>query len=160
MVQGVGFRPFVYRLAQDLALRGWVQNCGAYVEVVAEGEPAALQSLLQRLIDEAPALARPYLRSVESYTGPISEIGFQIKNSTVQTDPDIHLPLDSHVCADCLRELNTPSNRRYRYPFINCTQCGPRYTLIHALPYDRSRTSMTAFPLCPACRAEYLNSDD
>lgn len=160
VVQGVGFRPFVFRLAQDLGLRGWVQNCGAYVEITAEGEGAALQSLLQGVISDAPPLARPYLLDLVPKNNLAGYADFQIKHSALTRAPDVHLPLDSHACDACLHELSDPNNRRYRYPFINCTQCGPRYTLIDALPYDRQRTSMADFPLCAACRAEYENPQD
>ena len=157
-VQGVGFRPFVYRLACELDLAGSVQNCSGRVAIEVEGALAELEVFRRRVIDDAPPLARPVLFACE----PLPVRGgaeFAILPSRA-SKADIHLPLDTAPCPDCLRELRDPADRRYRYPFINCAHCGPRYTLIEALPYDRVRTSMAAFPLCPACRAEYENPLD
>jgi hydrogenase maturation protein HypF len=159
VVQGVGFRPFVYRLATDLGLRGWVRNCAGQVEVVAAGSQARLQLFDERLISQAPLIARPAIESRESLDDVLAD-GFRILASDGAGEADIHLPPDYFVCDECLAELNTPTDRRYRYPFINCTQCGPRYTLITALPYDRPNTSMAGFPLCPACRREYTDLHD
>ena len=158
-VQGVGFRPFVYRLAQQHQITGWVRNINGAVEIQAEGEPAQLDHFSQALLNEAPPLSAP---------GPLTIVVtqtthadcFAILDSQTGSAADIHLPADGFVCADCLTELNDPANRRYRYPFINCTQCGPRYTLITALPYDRHNTSMHGFALCPDCQREYDNPAD
>ncbi|NWG87931.1 MAG: carbamoyltransferase HypF [Hydrogenophilaceae bacterium] len=152
-VQGVGFRPFVYRLAHRLGIKGWVQNVTGRVLVHAEADSAALDAFAAALIDEAPATARPEL--IHHEIAALENCpAFKILDSEGGI-PDIHLPPDWFACPDCLRELDDPQDRRHRYPFINCTQCGPRYTLIERLPYDRANTAMRGFPLCPACRAEY-----
>lgn len=152
-VQGVGYRPFVYRLAHELGVAGWVQNVTGAVLVHAEGTADVLAAFEHALVARAPAIARP--RLTESVTAPVEgHTRFAICDSEAGA-PDIHVPPDFFVCADCLRELADPGDRRHRYPFINCTQCGPRYTLITALPYDRPNTAMAGFPLCPACAAEY-----
>ena len=153
-VQGVGYRPFVYRLAAELGIRGWVRNATGAVEVHAEGTAAALADLARGLVEQAPAIARPHLVRDEAAAYE-AHAGFAILPSDAGTAPDIHVPPDYFTCDDCLRELNDPADRRHGYPFINCTQCGPRYTLITSLPYDRPNTSMAGFPLCPACRKEY-----
>jgi hydrogenase maturation protein HypF len=153
-VQGVGFRPFVYRLAHEFGLSGWVQNRSGEVEIQIQGDPALLAAFQQALIQQAPPLARPQL-------GPVEPIclqdfnGFSIQPSATDAVPDIHVPPDCFTCDDCLAELRDPQARRYRYPFINCTQCGPRYTLIRTLPYDRSNTTLAGFPLCEDCHSEY-----
>lgn len=158
-VQGVGFRPFVYRLAQRFELTGWVQNRSGEVEIHAQGEADKLDAFERALMEEAPPLAQPALREVT--TAPWQSYdAFLIRASAAEAEPDIHVPPDYFTCAACLAELQDPAARRYRYPFINCTQCGPRYTLIRALPYDRPNTTLAAFPLCDACRAEYENPLD
>ncbi len=158
-VQGVGFRPFVYRLAQQHGITGWVRNTNGAVEIHAEGAPARLQRFTASLVSEAPPLSAPGPLSVRDC--PPERYGaFSILDSAASSQADVHLPADGFVCADCLAELNDPANRRFRYPFINCTQCGPRYTLITALPYDRPNTAMRDFALCPDCRAEYENPLD
>ncbi len=158
-VQGVGFRPFIYRLAHDLNLTGWVQNLSGEVEVLIQGDSDPLAIFRQRVIDDAPPLAQPVLGSVESVAvKPLND--FTIHPSAAGETPDIHVPPDYFTCDDCLAELTNPTARRYRYPFINCTQCGPRYTLIRALPYDRPNTTLADFPLCEDCRAEYENPLD
>ena len=159
IVQGVGFRPFVYRMAHHYGLRGWVRNCTGRVEVVASGPRDCLQAFARDLLARAPAIARPAIERTEN----LSELDcddFRILASDSGEDSDIHVPPDYFVCADCLAELNDPADRRYRYPFINCTQCGPRYTLIRALPYDRAHTSMAEFVLCADCEREYRDSLD
>ncbi|MGD2075940.1 MAG: carbamoyltransferase HypF [Gammaproteobacteria bacterium] len=158
-VQGVGFRPFVYRLARQYGLRGWVRNRRGQVEVVAAGTAEGLQAFGRDLVAAAPAIARPEIERVESIAAPSLD-DFRVSGSEATGDADIQVPPDFFVCRDCLRELNDPHDRRYRYPFINCTQCGPRYTLIRALPYDRHNTSMAAFALCPQCRREYTDVGD
>jgi hydrogenase maturation protein HypF len=158
-VQGVGFRPFVFRLAQRFALAGCVQNLAGQVLIEAEGPPAALQAFGAALIAEAPPLARPNILLHERIA-PQSRTQFVIAASSADAQADIHVPPDYFMCEDCRRELHDPRDRRYRYPFINCTQCGPRYTLIARLPYDRANTTMDAFTLCAACRAEYDNPAD
>jgi len=153
-VQGVGFRPFVYRLAQSLNIHGWVKNLKGKVLIHAEASADVLDQFIHALIDEAPDIARPVIGRQEALEpGPIT--GFMILDSDEDAAADIHIPVDFYTCPDCLREMNDPQDRRYHYPFINCTQCGPRYTLIRALPYDRANTSMAEFSLCAECQAEY-----
>ena len=159
VVQGVGFRPFVYRLAQRHGVSGWVKNRTGQVEVVACGSADQLEAFAGDLIARAPAISQPEIQQVES-PGPLAFERFEILDSESNPHSDIHLPVDYFVCDDCLHELNDPSDRRYRYPFINCTQCGPRYTLIDSLPYDRENTSMRSFRLCSQCEHEYLDPAD
>ncbi|MBK7422400.1 MAG: carbamoyltransferase HypF [Propionivibrio sp.] len=156
IVQGVGFRPFVWRLAQELKLAGWVRNDAEGVEIAAEGAQAEVETLLHRLRAEAPPLAR--IDTVHAETlKPAGLIGFCIAGSggnsvtgaTTAIGPDVAL------CADCLAELFDPAGRRWRHAFITCTHCGPRYTVTRALPYDRPQTSLAPFPLCPDCAIEY-----
>jgi hydrogenase maturation protein HypF len=153
-VQGVGYRPFVVRTARDLGLAGTVHNGAGRVRIHAEGRPELLDALTRALVDDAPPLARPRLE--RSDPAPLLGLArFDIVASDAEGTPEIHIPPDLFTCDDCLQELSDPAERRHAYPFINCTQCGPRYTLITAMPYDRPNTSMADFPLCPACRAEY-----
>ncbi len=159
VVQGVGFRPFIYRHAKAHGLHGWVRNSSGRVEIHVQGQAQDLEAFTHTLIGAAPVLSRPVLQSVSET--PCADIGeFLIRPSLADADADIHLPADLFTCEDCLRELHDPGNRRYRYPFINCTQCGPRYTLIEALPYDRPNTSMSGFDLCDDCLAEYTDPLD
>lgn len=158
-VQGVGFRPFVYRLAQRFQLTGLVQNLSGQVLIEAEGAAHILDAFAAALLSDAPPLARPQLVSVESIA-PLQLDHFEILSSKIHEDAQIHIPPDYFLCEDCRREMLDPQDRRYRYPFINCTQCGPRYTLITQIPYDRANTSMAGFMLCAACRAEYENPLD
>lgn len=158
-VQGVGFRPFLYRLAARHGLTGWARNTVGEVELLVCGPPAALDAFEREVIASAPAIAAPRLRSREDWQGePPRE--FRILPSAAGNSPRIFVPPDYFTCPDCLAELRDPADRRFRYPFINCTQCGPRYTLIRALPYDRPNTSMDGFPMCDACRAEYEDPAD
>ena len=154
VVQGVGYRPFVYRLAREHRLKGWVRNCLGQVEIVATGTADQLQAFERGLVQRAPAIAHPEISHSEPLDG-VTLKDFRILASETAQAGDIHVPPDYFVCEDCLAELDDPHNRRYRYPFINCTQCGPRYTLIEALPYDRANTSMARFDLCPDCVQEY-----
>jgi len=153
-VQGVGFRPFVYRLAIRHGIVGHVQNQLGEVEVVAQGSAEALERFVSDLVADAPPLSSPSILSVETVDEVDREL-FEIIDSAADTDAKIFVPPDYFMCDDCKEELQDSSDRRYAYPFINCTQCGPRYTLIEALPYDRVNTSMSGFPLCPDCEAEY-----
>ena len=158
-VQGVGFRPFVYRLAKSHGLTGQVQNRLGEVHVIASGDAATLRRFQRDLINSAPPLSRPGIDTVLPIsTGPFDD--FEITASSAQTDARIFVPPDYFMCDDCRRELHDVRDRRYRYPFINCTQCGPRYTLIQELPYDRPHTSMACFPLCKDCTEEYLDPSD
>ena len=158
-VQGVGFRPFVSRLAYEFGLAGWVRNHSGQVEIQVEGLEISLIAFQNALIDRAPPLAQPNVPQVSIVTCSGSS-GFIIKASEVGHTSDSHIPPDYFVCDDCLNEMQNPAERRYRYPFINCTQCGPRYTLIKTLPYDRPNTVMASFDLCPACLREYSNPQD
>ncbi|HVS85299.1 MAG TPA: carbamoyltransferase HypF [Gaiellaceae bacterium] len=153
VVQGVGFRPFVYGAARRLSLGGFVLNDGDGVMVEAEGEPALLDALEQALHDEAPPLAR--VESVVWEHVPLQdERSFRIELSKPAGHSAL-IPADVATCDDCLRELFDPADRRFRYPFVNCTQCGPRFTIVTAVPYDRPNTTMAGFPLCEDCRREY-----
>jgi hydrogenase maturation protein HypF len=152
-VQGVGFRPFVWRLANELRLEGFVRNDAHGVEIEVQGEPQALDLFLDRLSGEAPALAR--VDAIEARAAPeLPEGGFAIEPS-VAGRARTGIPADAAVCGECLAELFDPHDRRYRYAFINCTQCGPRYTITRRVPYDRPQTSMRAFALCERCGTEY-----
>jgi hydrogenase maturation protein HypF len=153
-VQGVGFRPFVYRLAQSHGIAGHVQNQLGEVEVIAAGTAAIVEQFLHDLVACAPPLSSPTVAAVENIDIPDVDT-FEIIDSRADAAAQIFVPPDYFMCDDCRRELKDPADRRHAYPFINCTQCGPRYTLIEALPYDRSNTSMRGFPLCPDCEAEY-----
>ncbi|HKI73066.1 MAG TPA: carbamoyltransferase HypF [Pseudomonadales bacterium] len=158
-VQGVGYRPFVYRLAHRLGVSGWVLNASGEVEILAEAPPQVLDIFERALVDEAPPLARPQLKQSDSARLEGSH-GFSIRESHESDRPDIHVPPDQFACDDCIDEMNASTGHRYRYPFINCTQCGPRYTIIRAMPYDRPNTTMRDFPLCPTCGAEYSDPLD
>ena len=157
-VQGVGFRPFVYRLAHELKLGGWVRNDAAGVAIEAQGPATVLERFLVALrqppplarIDELRTTALPARAGGEGFVIHASHAG----PVRAEITPDVA------VCAACLAELFDPADRRYRYPFINCTHCGPRYTITRAIPYDRPNTSMAGFPLCPACAREYHNPAD
>lgn len=152
-VQGVGFRPFVYRLAQETGLSGWVRNDAAGVLAEVQGERGRLDDFLARLKSELPPLAR--IDSLEAEeTAVAAEQGFAILASAGGRAATAIAP-DTAVCPACLGELFDPTDRRYRYPFINCTHCGPRYTITAKLPYDRPNTSMAPFRQCPSCQAEY-----
>ncbi len=159
VVQGVGFRPFVYNLATRLGLSGWVLNHSGGVDLEAEGPEPALQTFLTALREEAPPLAR-----IESLTAeeiaPNGYKNFEIRHSERQAGRYQIISPDVATCSDCLRELFDPNDRRYRYPFINCTNCGPRFTIIKDIPYDRPNTTMRVFPLCEDCREEYEDPTD
>jgi hydrogenase maturation protein HypF len=159
IVQGVGFRPFVFRLATELGLTGWVRNTPAGVELELQGGEEQLAAFSCRLQSELPPLA--VINSLDSSDIPIigEETGFVIlASSDGRREPQI--APDSALCADCLRELSDPVDRRYRYPFITCTNCGPRWTIVTGVPYDRPLTTMAGFPLCPKCEEEYRNPLD
>jgi hydrogenase maturation protein HypF len=157
-VQGVGFRPFVYRLAHLYELAGWVRNHGGEVDILAEGPVERLRAFGDALLSRAPPAAAPRLLDVQAARAESSH-GFRILAST-RGDSTIHVPADLFTCDDCLAELRDPRARRHRYPFINCTQCGPRYTLIRKMPYDRANTTLDGFPLCRDCAAEYADPLD
>jgi hydrogenase maturation protein HypF len=159
IVQGVGFRPLMYRLAVKNALTGFVQNRPEGVVAEVEGPPAVVDHFLDNLRRELPPLA--HITHIESTEIEIRhDRDFQIIQSNSEGQADVHITPDAATCPDCLRELFNPSNRRFRYPFINCTNCGPRLTIINAIPYDRVHTSMSCFPFCEQCRSEYENPAD
>lgn len=153
-VQGVGFRPFVHRIAAACGLSGWVSNTPGAVVVRVEGDAASLSRFRDLLRDEAPPAARIARLSVRKVL-PTGARGFGIRESRTEGAALSTIPPDIATCPDCLAELSDPADRRYRYPFTNCTNCGPRFTIVSSLPYDRERTSMSAFPMCPDCRREY-----
>jgi hydrogenase maturation protein HypF len=158
-VQGVGFRPFVHRLAGELALTGWVGNSAQGVSLEVEGEPRLLREFLDRLPRERPAISS--IQSLEAtWLDAAGFDSFQIRASTVGGQKIALVLPDLATCPDCLRELFDPANRRHRYPFTNCSHCGPRYSIIETLPYDRRNTTMKKFSLCPACREEYDDPSD
>lgn len=159
VVQGVGFRPFVYGLAQRLQLTGWVRNTSAGVDIEADGRAEALHAFMQALQEELPPLARIEEMAV-SYQPANGFTRFEIVHSQAVAGGFQPVATDTAVCADCLRELFDPHDRRYRYPFINCTNCGPRFTIIQGMPYDRPQTTMSPFAMCPTCAAEYGNPLD
>ncbi|MFH1070132.1 MAG: carbamoyltransferase HypF [Candidatus Glassbacteria bacterium] len=159
IVQGVGFRPFVFRLAHRLGIAGRVANTVHGVKIEAEAEPGALAEFVRALVQDAPPIA-----SVQSVrrkrTGLKGYSGFQIVPSTSQAGRTTCISPDVAVCEDCLAEMRDPSNRRWRYPFINCTNCGPRFTIILDVPYDRANTTMNRFVMCELCGAEYHDPYD
>ncbi|HEY3341119.1 MAG TPA: carbamoyltransferase HypF, partial [Anaerolineae bacterium] len=158
-VQGVGFRPFVYRLAIEMQLPGWVINSSQGVFIEVEGANERLDEFLRRVQAEKPP--RSFVQSLESsFLDPVGFTGFEIRHSEESGVKTALVLPDLATCPDCLHDISDPDNRRYQYPFTNCTNCGPRYSIIDALPYDRPNTSMKAFTLCDDCRAEYENPLD
>ena len=188
IVQGVGMRPFVYRQATEHGIAGWVLNTGDGVHIEAHAEGGALEAFVRSLRDQAPAAAQvdtvdvaffdkaeePIIEPDASTLEPAADVRpgaeavhplqaeprFRIIASQDETEHSTLVSPDIATCDDCLRELFDPSDRRYHYPFINCTNCGPRFTIIRSLPYDRAQTSMGAFPMCPACASEYADPLD
>ncbi len=159
LVQGVGFRPYVWRLARGLDLAGWVRNDAGGVEIVVSGTVEAVAAFTRRLPEEAPPLAEIGALAWEDAPAVDPGAEFRILDSGAGPAATM-IGHDTAVCPACLAELFNPADRRWRYPFINCTQCGPRYTLTRGLPYDRAQTSMAAFPLCPDCAREYGDPAD
>ena len=158
-VQGVGFRPFVYRLASYHGVCGSVQNQLGNVEIIAVAAADILRVFRKDIIDKAPPLSRPVIDQIET-VDVVAANSFEIIPSAADARAQVFVPPDYFMCDDCRRELHDAGDRRHGYPFINCTQCGPRYTLIETLPYDRPNTSMAEFPLCPDCDAEYRDPAD
>ena len=154
VVQGVGFRPFVYRLAFEEGLAGFIGNDTDGVTIEVEGPEERVEAFLDRLRAEAPPLARIDSIVARDVTA-IGEVGFRIVASEVLGPVSTGIPADAATCRDCLRELLDPEDRRYGYPFLNCTNCGPRFTITRRIPYDRPQTSMARFKMCAACQAEY-----
>jgi hydrogenase maturation protein HypF len=159
IVQGVGFRPFVYRLARQLNLRGFVGNDSQGVLIEVQGEPDAITAFSETLVAQHPPGARIDSCDVINID-LVNEHGFVIGASHHGSTASTLISPDLAVCEDCLRELFDPADRRYRYPFINCTNCGPRYTIIDTIPYDRPNTSMHRFPMCPDCEREYHDPEN
>jgi hydrogenase maturation protein HypF len=158
-VQGVGFRPTVYRVATGLGLRGWVLNSSAGVEIEVEGPEDAAQRFVPALLEQKPKHAT--IQGLETrWLDPVGHVGFEVREALEAGPPTTLVLPDIATCADCLRELLDPSDRRFSYPFINCTHCGPRFTIVESLPYDRERTTMARFVMCRACRSEYQDPRD
>ena len=158
-VQGVGFRPFVYRLARQFDLNGWVLNNTGGVQIEIQGFPGSLQRFIDALQLKKPAHAD--IRNLNvTYLDTGDDTDFHIRKSVATESPTAYAPPDLAPCEDCLQELLDPDNRRYQYPFVNCTRCGPRFSIIEALPYDRSNTTMKMFILCDICRHEYETPAD
>jgi hydrogenase maturation protein HypF len=154
IVQGVGFRPFIYRLATENHLTGFITNTEAGVSIEVEGSKDAVGAFLARLPKEAPPLAR--ITSILVADRPSNhEVDFRILPSRAGNDRRVLIAPDIAICSDCLGELFNRADRRFHYSFINCTNCGPRYTIVRDIPYDRARTSMAPFPMCPECQREY-----
>jgi len=155
IVQGVGFRPFIHRMVKEYGLTGTIKNTSSGVELELEGERDVLSRFVKELPEKAPKLS--VIEEIEaSYSSELRGFAdFQILGSKTEALRDTLISPDICICDDCLRELQNPADRRYRYPFINCTNCGPRFTIIRDVPYDRARTSMSAFPMCPDCEREY-----
>ena len=158
-VQGVGFRPYVFRLAGELGLAGFVLNDAHGVLIEVEGSDTAVERFLARLPAEAPPLASVD-RVVAEARQPVGHSGFQIVESPQGETADAQIAPDSATCADCLAELFDPHDRRHRYPFVNCTNCGPRFTIVRGVPYDRPQTTMAGFRMCARCQAEYDDPGD
>ena len=160
IVQGVGFRPFVYRMAKKYLINGWVLNAADGVYIHAEGESKLVDEFIMELSDNAPAASK--VEEIDIKEVPLEEFdSFEIRFSDDEAVAETTLVSpELATCADCVAELFNPNDRRYRYPFINCTNCGPRFTIIDHLPYDRAATSMAAFPMCERCSAEYADPLD
>ncbi|KLU66487.1 carbamoyltransferase HypF [Desulfosporosinus acididurans] len=157
IVQGVGFRPFVFKLAEELNLKGWVNNSSKGVTIHAEGEN--MDCFLQRLVSDSPPLAKILMVRTEEANFE-NFCSFHITRSEAQQDADVLISPDVATCQDCLHEILDKNNRRFGYPFTNCTNCGPRYTIIRDVPYDRAQTTMSTFPMCESCAAEYQDPRD
>ena len=160
IVQGVGFRPFIHRLVRDHHLLGCIRNTSSGVTLELEGEEADLAAFLQDLPEQAPPLSVIEEIRTETMDGLAGYTAFSIEASERQWERRTLISPDVAVCPDCLRELRDPADRRYLFPFINCTNCGPRFTIIEDVPYDRARTSMKKFPMCSKCRTEYEDIED
>ncbi len=159
IVQGVGFRPFVYGLAIQRGLKGWVYNTSEDVKIEVEGEAQTIEQFCHELEAKAPPLARIEELSV-AHDPPAGYTAFEIRHSVAEEGKYQLISPDIATCKDCLNELLDPSDRRYRYPFTNCTNCGPRFTIIEDMPYDRTKTTMRDFTMCPECQEEYDNPLD
>lgn len=159
VVQGVGFRPHIYKLAGLHSIDGWVKNDASGVTIEAEGAPAAVEAFIKDIKRKKPAASRVDSVSA-SEIKPAGGRGFTIAKSGGRAPSAAMIPADLALCPDCRGELLDPCDRRYLYPFTNCTNCGPRFTIVRSVPYDRPATTMAGFRMCPACRAEYGNPLD
>ena len=160
IVQGVGFRPFIHKLVKERGLRGYIKNTSSGVELELEGEREELTGFIEDIPRRAPKLAVIEAMETEYLPDLAGYEDFRILSSKTEAFRNTLISPDICICDDCLRELRTPGDRRYRYPFINCTNCGPRFTIIKDVPYDRAKTSMSAFPMCPDCDREYHDIED
>jgi hydrogenase maturation protein HypF len=159
IVQGVGFRPYVYRLAQRFNLTGTVRNSESGVSIEVQGAPRDIRSFLDALPKESPPLAKLLAIETTDLT-LVEESAFVILESDRSHTANTLIPADIATCDECIDELLNSTDRRFSYPFINCTNCGPRFTIVRSVPYDRAYTSMDAFPMCALCQAEYDNPLD
>ncbi|MCK5548168.1 MAG: carbamoyltransferase HypF, partial [Thermoplasmata archaeon] len=158
-VQGVGFRPFVYNLARGLGLKGWVANNPSGVEIEVEGTKKQLEEFLESIKKKKPPMA--LIQSVKyDVLDSAGYTEFEIRESSESEEKSVLVLPDIGTCDECLEEISGPDERRYRYPFTNCTNCGPRYTIIEKLPYDRTNTTMKTFEMCPECSREYGTPED
>src|SRR5579871_3839945 len=158
-VQGVGFRPFVYRLATEMALTGWVLNSSSGLVVEVEGPPDDLRRFEQRIELERPRASVVNTREA-AWIPAEGSTQFEIHHSETDSAKSVNVLPDLATCADCREELFDPANRRYLYPFTNCTNCGPRYTIVQDIPYDRPKTTMSDFRMCAECDREYHDPAD
>lgn len=154
VVQGVGMRPFVYRLAKELGLRGWVRNSTIGVEIEVEGELQALESMRLRILTEAPPQSSIH-NCQTVWLEPVGYVGLRVVESEALAPPEVFITPDLATCSECIAELLDSSNPRYLHPFITCTNCGPRYSIVTGLPYDRANTTMQQFEMCKECQREY-----
>jgi hydrogenase maturation protein HypF len=161
-VQGVGFRPFVYRLASQLDLQGFVRNDLAGVTIEAQGSADAIELFDTALVKHRPALSSFRVMSSREIRPVLHEVGFHIQPSQTGSDQSAtaQVTIDAAVCDDCLCEMHDPADRRHRYGLINCTNCGPRYSIIEHIPYDRPNTTMAGFAMCSPCAVEYADPAD
>ena len=157
-VQGVGFRPMVWRHARELGLKGLVLNDAEGVLIRAEGQTSSLRKLIARMESEAPPLASVESIEIASYDGRLPQPFEIVESKSGKTNTQV--TPDAAMCADCANDIFDPFSRRFRYPFTTCTNCGPRLSIVAAMPYDRATTSMAGFDLCPACAEEYKNPTD
>ena len=159
-IQGVGFRPFIWRRAHELELTGWVRNDSSGVTIEIQGTDERIDAFLSGLVESCRPLA--IIDSIEPIEMPAArdESSFTILQSSAQADQSTPISPDVATCSDCLRELSDNRDRRYRYPFVNCTNCGPRFTIIEDIPYDRPLTTMKSFVMCSTCQQEYDDPSD
>ena len=155
VVQGVGFRPYVYRLATELGLTGFVRNDVAGVNIEVEGPTVTVNRFIDSIPAELPEMSRIARTEIEKLPPTSQAQGFTIVESDTEGGLRVAVTPDAHVCDACLAEMNDPHDRRFRYPFINCTHCGPRFTIVRQAPYDRCNTTMAAFQMCAACRKDF-----